>query len=320
MLTLSKLNDVEPLHTANDCLDDPARLKARWDEDGYLFFRGVLDQDAVARAQAGCVKALVDMGVVDPGATEPVWNGRSLDGFPFKIPALERSRIWQDFVAAPPIKDFVARVLGEEAYFLPMTEYRVTPPEPENDDNVLMFRHQDQLLNAGIPFLVCWVPLSTIDRRAGGLAVAEGWHKRGFVHDPDDYPRFEIGIDTIPDEAWRRSDCRPGDVLFFSRMVPHSGVRNFSDRFRVSLDIRVMRASDHRPIVGQITAVGSDTVTVEDAHGGRVTLKVDEDSVVRDPKGKKLASNKALQAELTVGTQAVVAYESGVVRLIRPQR
>jgi len=183
-----------------------------------------------------------------------------------------------------------------------------------------MFRHQDQLLNAGIPFLVCWVPLSTIDARAGGLALAEGWHKHGFVHDPDDYPRFEIAIDTIPDEAWRRSDCRPGDVIFFSRMIPHSGIRNFSDRFRLSLDIRVMRASDHRPFIGQIAAVGMNSVTVEDAHGRRLTLKIEEDSVVRDAKGKKLASNKAVQADLTIGAQVVVGYESGVVRSIRPQR
>ena len=51
---------------------------------------------------------------------------------------------------------------------------------------------------------------------------------------------------------------------YFGVMTPHSGAKNCSQQFRCSMDLRVMPASGHRPIIGEVTAVGADSVTVRD--------------------------------------------------------
>ena len=42
-LTITKLPD---FRISNDVLENPTALRQRLDDDGYLFFRGLLDKDA----------------------------------------------------------------------------------------------------------------------------------------------------------------------------------------------------------------------------------------------------------------------------------
>lgn len=43
------LPTMQELKTRNHLLDDKAALNAAWEQDGYWFFRDVLDKQAVAR-------------------------------------------------------------------------------------------------------------------------------------------------------------------------------------------------------------------------------------------------------------------------------
>src|SRR3546814_1120371 len=63
------------------------------EEDGYVYFRDVLDQGAVGRLRQRYMDVLVDWGVVDPGAREPIWNGADLSTFPVKIEPLHDARV-----------------------------------------------------------------------------------------------------------------------------------------------------------------------------------------------------------------------------------
>ena len=314
------LQGLQPLHVANPYLDDPQSLNRMWKEDGYLFFRDVIDKDAIADLQKTYLDALIDLGVIDTGSTEPLWNGANLDGFPFKIEQIEKSKIWQRFVEHPSVRELAARVFQDEPCFLPMTEYRVTPPAPKTEGDALLFRHQDAYLNAGIPFRVFWIPVSDIDAEAGGLVIAEGWNKRGFVHDPDDYPKYAIAAETIPDNAWRRSDYHPGDVLVFDVMTPHSGAWNASNTFRCSMDLRVMKASDTRPIIGAIANVGPDSISIRDDGGAVTRLSVAETSMIRGANRMPVTSRAAMSAELPAGTRVLVGHAKGVITCVRPER
>ena len=319
-LKSADLKRLKPLHVATPYVDDPATLNKMWEEDGYLFFRDVLDKDAIAEVTQTYVKALVGLGVVDAGGTEPLWNGANTDNFPFKIEEIEKSKIWERFIRHPSVQAFAARIFQDEPHWLPMTEYRVTPPRPPEESDVLLFRHQDACQNAGIPFRVFWIPVSEADADTGGLVVAEGWHKRGLVHDPNDYPSYGILAETIPDEDWRRSDYHPGDVLVFNAMTPHSGTSNCSHTFRCSMDLRVMKASDPRPVIGEVFSVGPDSVTIRDKAGVITRLAATQDSIIRGGSRMKISSLAALQAELPVGMRVVVSHAEGAIICIRPER
>ena len=48
-VTAEDLRNMKPLRTANHTVGSPAETLKQIEEDGYLFFRGVLDQSAVRR-------------------------------------------------------------------------------------------------------------------------------------------------------------------------------------------------------------------------------------------------------------------------------
>lgn len=320
-ITARDLAGLKPLREANDWLNDPQALDRMWKEDGYLYFRDILDKSDLAEVQRTYIDVLIDLGAVNAGAEEPIWNGSDVTNFPFKIDGLIKSRVYERLASRPSFVRLASRVLGDTPYVLPMTEYRADPPHVEKPDaDVMFFRHQDGLNNYGIPFRVFWVPVFDMDARRGGLVMAEGWNCRGFVHDPEDRPNFSIADNTVPDDDWRRSDYRAGDVLVFDIMSPHSGFANFSDRFRCSLDIRVMRASDDRPIIGAISAVAPDQLSIRTDDGAIHSLMINDESKVRGRDRNPISSRDAIAEEVPIGMRVVASQAKGVLHVLRDER
>jgi ectoine hydroxylase-related dioxygenase (phytanoyl-CoA dioxygenase family) len=309
----------KPMRLANPALGDPAALQATWDEAGYWFFRDVLDKAAVAGMKRAFVEALVEMGVVDPGAEEPVWNGRSLGGFPDKVESLHDQRVWQQFVAQPKIDAFFSGLLGGPVFWVPIVEYRLTPPSATPWPDPYVGRHQDRFANEGIAFRTCWIPLHDIDARMGGLALAEGLHKLGVIHDVDDPPQYPIPPDAIPKDAWVRSDYQAGDLVVFRTTIPHAGFPNYSDRFRLSMDIRVMPRSAKLPVVGEVIAAQPDRVVIRNHDGADVSLALDEDTYCRWFTGRRIPNAEMAQM-LKPGQLVMASEQDGRAVLLRPQR
>jgi hypothetical protein len=206
------LRNMKPLRTANDTVGNPERTAAMIAEDGYLFFKDVLDHGAVARLRQKYIDVLVDMGVVDEGAEEPIWNGADLSDFPVKIEALHDAKVWEDFVGEPKIRDFFEKLLGAEPFWLPIVEYRITPPGATLPEDPFVGRHQDAFYNMGMDCYTCWIPLMEIDEVIGGLAVIPGLHTGDFFHDRTAPPQYRIPPDALPPDRWHRSLYRPGDL------------------------------------------------------------------------------------------------------------
>ena len=321
-ITSRDLAGLKPLREANNWLNDPEALDRMWREDGYLFFRNVLNKTDLADVRRTYLDVLIDLGAINADAEEPVCNGADLSDFPFKLDGLIQSRIWEKLASRPSFVDLASRVMGDSPYFLPMTEYRADPPRsdiPEAD--ALLFRHQDGLNNYGIPFYIFWVPVFDMDARRGGLVMAEGWNRRGFIHDPEDRPHFGIADNTVPNSAWRRSDYRAGDVLVFDIMTPHSGVANYSDRFRCSLDIRGMRASDkNRPIIGAIDAVAPDQVSIRTDDGILHKLTINAESKVRGKNRAPISSRESIAEEVPIGMRVIASHVNGILQVLRDER
>src|SRR5579862_3046181 len=64
---------------ANDLLASAEKLKACLADEGYLFFRGVLDIAEVLAVKLDLIRTLAKQGVVRSDGAEPIWTGAGLD-------------------------------------------------------------------------------------------------------------------------------------------------------------------------------------------------------------------------------------------------
>jgi hypothetical protein len=253
------------LRDATALLGDHAALEAAYQADGYLFLRDVLDRDDVARLHDEVVGVLAANGIARVEGGEALWTGGSTAGFDRNL--LYHGGLWEAFVDRPGPAAVFEQVLGEPPFFLQVAAFSYTRPhEPEPP-----YPHQDGFYIPGIPFRTFWLPLAPVEPQMGGLAIAAGSHKRGWLAEVD-VPKaddagaasampsrraFSFPASAVPDDAWCRSTYEPGDLLVFHPQTLHSGLPNEDDRrLRLSMNVRAQPASAPRPPVLRLDALG----------------------------------------------------------------
>jgi ectoine hydroxylase-related dioxygenase (phytanoyl-CoA dioxygenase family) len=327
MATQIQARDVMPavseLKTHNHLLGDLAALDEAWEKDGYWFFRDVLDRGAVARLRKAWTDQLEAEGVIDTIGDAPTdrsvrYNGASLATYPFRMEPLAAQKPWPTFVAEAPIEAFFTKLLGDAPFWVPVVEYRATPPQQDRTKPRIDGIHQDGPYSPGIPFRICWVPLAEIDADTGGLMLAEGMAEDQHDYHPRDAggSNAAIRLEDIPADRWRRTTYQAGDVLLMNLWTPHTGLANRSDRFRLSMDHRVMARRDKCPIVGTVVAMAEDAITVED-ESGRRTLRIDPDTYVRNTSGQKLHGQTIVDF-YRPGADVIIAYDGDRASVVRP--
>jgi hypothetical protein len=317
-----ELPELAELKVHNSLLDDRRALDAAWERDGYWFFRDVLDKSAVGRLRGVFVRELERQRVIDPPGAAPTergvrYNGSSLREFPFRMEPLAELAPWRDFAADRAIHAFFTRLLGDEPFWVPIAEYRATPPSSDRHRPRLDYLHQDGPYSPGIDFRILWIPLAQIDLDVGGLILAEGLTDHINRHQvTENGTNAAIPVDALPSRSWRHTTYEAGDVLLMNLWTPHTGLSNLSDRFRLSLDIRIMSRADRCPLIGEIKAI-SPTELVIEADGESVSLKILPETYVRNHMGQKL-SGEGIVEYFRPGSVAIVAHVSGVATVLRP--
>lgn len=315
---------LKSLDVHNDLLDDHDALEDAYRTNGYLYFREVLDRETVEGVRSEFMSVLTDRyKMVDAGTVEPVWNGRDVADFPVRVPELEGSGIWQNFVEVPVIKEFFEKVAGTSVIWNPNAEYRVKPPLPTASEDPVKGRHQDGFYNQGYHFRTCWLPFTEMDASVGGLAVAPGWHTQGFLHDqdaPETKPiPYAIPAGRVPDSEWARADVyRPGDVLMFCDTLPHVGLDNVSDRFRISMDIRFSKAGEDTGVSGEVVEVGEGWFTI-DTGTERVTLKATDQTYLRAYLSERYEPHQMPEI-YPVGTKVLCGREGDIALVVKKQK
>jgi hypothetical protein len=317
------------LKTSNHLLGNRAALADAFKENGYLFFRDVLDKGAIARLRRVYMDTLYEIGVVDPQSDEPIWNGASLANFVERMKSLTAKEPWKRFRDDPKISDWFRYLIGEDYIWLPLIVYRVTPPaltSQADREATSRFRlvHQDGFFNDGLKFMICWMPLSHIDEEVGGMAIAEGYHRHGYLHDRSSPPMFDIPKGAIPDDAWTRTNFEPGDLLIQHDAMPHTGITNQSNRFRLSMDFRLMPKSSDLPIIGNIVSIDRDQISLWSEEDNKsVSLRIDDETFCRGKHGSAVVNQgwiprDELKDYLKVGQGVMVTGKEGKAGLIRP--
>lgn len=266
------------LRRSNDIVEDPEALRARIEEDGYLYLPGCLNRDEIIEARAVVTERMAAEGLLDPA--HPVLDAILKPGVgnPYFKPELARDNpaLMRVLYDGPMMRIF-ERLLASPVRHFDYTWFRAVGPgqgTAPHCDTVYMGRGTRDLYTA-------WMPLGDIPLTVGGLIVLENSHRRADVlgeylkQDVDSYcengPNAEkvkagqmnwehwdgsfghwdgsISHDPVTlretlGGRWLTAEYRMGDVLIFTIRTVHASIDNQSDRIRLSTDTRYQRADE----------------------------------------------------------------------------
>lgn len=282
-MTLSIPTDqaLDQLEDAAPMLGDRAALDEFWVRNGYLFFRGVFSDAAVAPVREEIMRVLADNGYIEPDRELPIWTGRGLSGFGTRPEAIYGRNLAERFFETAEVKQLLREIIDDEPVFLPIEVYRFTPPIGADGVGEHMAPpHQDGFFNQGYNFRILWIPLMDVDGPTGGLAIAPGAYKRGLLHDPEQPPNFPIPQGALDGATWARADYHVGDLLMMHPATPHGGLPNVSTKLRLTMDLRIGAESDRCPFVGRVVSIDAEHLAVRARDGRERSFVLDDDTYV----------------------------------------
>ena len=243
---------VQPFLVSNDALDDAAELRRRLADDGYVFFKRLLDPDRVLElrremleviARGGWLRDGTDPfdGIADPSmrCTEGDLGYTDVYHEVYKLESFHRAGHW------PAVLDTMSKLIPDGVLPHPHKVARLWFPQFTDHTTPA---HQDFVhFQGNFETLTCWSPVGECPVELGGLAVVPGSHKVDSIMDH----HFSLGagaltVDMDPFEGrWHSNDYEVGDALIFGSLLVHRALANVTeDRLRVSLDNRYQAASD----------------------------------------------------------------------------
>eukprot|EP01052_Picozoa_sp_SAG31_P028751 SAG31_NODE_2800_length_5077_cov_2.098433_6_plen_366_part_00 len=257
--------------------EDWPALRARLDEDGYLFLPGFHPREVVMKGRLELLQHLAAADRRRTGAEEAVPGSSSLPllqpGAPLEYgvwgggPAHSCGHAqWPgkggdqrgvrpgflDVVNSPKLLGFFAQLLGGVATTFDHKWVRVVPPGrggSAHADIVYMSGGTRQLYTV-------WTPLGDVPLEMGPLAIALGSHKNRLLQDTYCAMDTHEYLSTSPDFqqpaevaaalgcSWASADFAAGDILVFGTNVLHAPLTNLSEKVRLSSDTRYQLASE----------------------------------------------------------------------------
>jgi Phytanoyl-CoA dioxygenase (PhyH) len=220
---------------------NPAALRQRLADDGYLFFRGLL-RAADVNVARDSVRTELSLGGWTNGDGRPVGAQRAVNVRDAltdpSFRAALASRALNRLAYLPPLRGLIRQILGSGAFSYPVKVLRVVYPEPPYQTAKGRYIHQDFVVSGVQDMLTTWLPLMDIPPQLGGLAVLPGSHLG-----PPLRPKL-----LRPDEpGWATTDYGPGDVLLFHCLTSHAALPNHTEQLRISADFRWQAADQPAP-------------------------------------------------------------------------
>jgi 1-deoxypentalenic acid 11beta-hydroxylase len=243
-----------------DCtplLDDRDALDRFYDEHGYVYLRGVLDLELVRTTAEQMLEGLIALGHAAPGTTLDTLDIESYEAV--DEVAMHGYVKYDDLWNHPSTVKVWEKVFGEPVFVFKSTTIRYYPAAPDSAEppNFLTPLHQDGFyIGPNKDFRTAWLPLLPTSRAIGGVAVADGSHKKGpreHVLTPN-FLRFGHPVRGVPvedfgtDEQLLLSPMEPGDVILFHAFTCHKSIPNVSasPAMRMSMDTRIQPADSER--------------------------------------------------------------------------
>jgi ectoine hydroxylase-related dioxygenase (phytanoyl-CoA dioxygenase family) len=241
-----------PFIESQNLLNQSEVLRQRLDENGYLFFRNLLDHEPLLRVRRQMLEICQKHGWLLNGSYMDDGRGRAdaYSGYLEFTPVYREIQLLEDFHALPhhpKIVNTLATVLGGTIFPHPRNISRITLP---SSLKMTTPPHQDYVFIQGTRRVyTVWFPLHDCPRPLGGLGIAAGSHRLGVL--PTKNAEGTGGLCTDIDETkleWHTGDFHLGDVIIFSALTVHKAYHNTTkDTLRLSCDFRYQLA--HEPLV-----------------------------------------------------------------------
>ncbi|QJD83766.1 phytanoyl-CoA dioxygenase family protein [Cohnella herbarum] len=242
------------LAVSNEFLNDIPALRKRLQEEGYLFFKGILDVHELTGIRTDMLVLASEYGYVKSGV--PLEDG-IYSGKPFPTSGkFETSPLYRRILDLPRFNAFggnavlsllLSGLLDSEIQEHRRRIGRITFPGSLKNTTP---PHQDYFYIKGTPdTYTCWIPAGDCPEELGGLAVMPGTNHLGMlVHEP----MQGTGGHGVTHERckqlgkpWLTADFKAGDLLLFHGHTLHKALDNRTeDRLRVSLEYRFQRKTD----------------------------------------------------------------------------
>lgn len=242
-----------PFHES-DPRSDAADLRARMNEYGYLFFRGLIPAEEVLTVRRDVVDLIEEAGWLDPSrdrmeaiakpGIEPKTEGQPEYLAVYR--QILRTPSFHNFPCHPALMNVAERLLDGDVLVHPRRIGRITFPGSQAFTTPA---HQDHFyIRGSVDTYSCWAPLGECPMSLGGLAVWPGSHTLGFIEHTERHQGAVGGRGVPVDETqaeWHTNDFGIGDALFFRSYTIHKALPNLSpERLRLSTDNRYQRSKD----------------------------------------------------------------------------
>lgn len=259
---------------STELLEDPEALRARADEHGYLFFRGLLPEPDVLEVRRRILGVVSDHGWVAEGtelmdgiADQAAFNavpaearGYCGGGVPREAYRdVQHLREFHQLAHHPQLLGMYESLFGTAVLPHPRNIARIVIPA---DDTVATPPHQDFIHIQGTKNVwTAWFPLGDCPIELGGLSVLVGSNHDGLM--PYKAVAGAGGLEAYlceMDYPWAVGSFQLGDVLTFSSQTVHRALpHRAGDRIRLSCDFRYQPAAEdiHESSLG--VHCGADT-------------------------------------------------------------
>lgn len=258
-MTISPTNDNDKkqitgtFKDSTSLLGKPEELRQRAEDEGMLFFRGLIPKEDILKVRMDIMQILNKYGLIDKNydliagmadveavnrysIEELSWNGvgvtqdmyreiQKLESFHALAHHVKLMSMYNELFgyAALPHPRNIGRIM------LPHRDVKITPS------------HQDFIhIQGEEETWTCWIPLGDTPRELGGLAVLQGSHRAGLLGVTEDPGAG--GLETILcglDYDWHTVDYMAGDVLTFNSLTVHKSTPSRRPgQIRMSSDFR----------------------------------------------------------------------------------
>lgn len=237
-------NELIPFQISNDLLDQPAGLRSRMKEEGYLFFRGLVPAAVVDELYDAILAICQECGWADSGGHaqgEPRIEGRP--EFWEVYDRVQRLELFHALPHHPELLRLIEILVREQPFVHPRNIARISFP---NAEHFTTPPHQDFVHIQGTPDVyTIWMPLCECPQELGGVAVLAGSHRYDIlpVHKAAGAGGLGVATDQLA-LPWHTIDYQVGDVLVFHSHTVHKALPNrTADRLRISVDYRYQGVS-----------------------------------------------------------------------------
>ena len=248
-----------PMTDSSGLIGDPTALRARFERDGYVFLRSVLNREEVLDLRADYFGRF-DAALLAPGTTarEGMFSGTMPGGLPAYGVAghpahdVVRSAAFDRLTRDVRLGAVARDLLGAPVQLLTRRILRHFHNASANASRAHVdFDYMD---GGGDHAVTAWIPLGDCPIDRGGLTYLEGSHRVGRAaldrlrhHTDRPEDRRPVSNDlALTAQAlggrWLWADFRAGDVALHSPHLVHASLDNHSRLMRLSVDVRFVPA------------------------------------------------------------------------------